>query len=72
MEVPFQTADDRKCQPDGPRADGEGGTDVDGLVEVRTGAAELERSQVAESVAYWRKRAGGRLAIAKPVDRVVP
>lgn len=46
IEVPFKTNDERSCQPDGILRTTRAGRTWTALVEVKTGAAELERSQV--------------------------
>jgi hypothetical protein len=46
IEVPFKTADDRTCRPDGLIQTSRAGRTWTVLVEVKTGAAELERPQV--------------------------
>jgi hypothetical protein len=46
IEVPFRTADDRTCFPDGLVQTSRAGRTWTALVEVKTGSAELERAQV--------------------------
>lgn len=46
IEVPFKATDDRSCQPDGVLRTTRAGRTWTALVEVKTGAAELERPQV--------------------------
>jgi hypothetical protein len=46
IEVPFKTGDDRTCYPDGLLEISRAGRTWTALVEVKTGAAELERPQV--------------------------
>lgn len=46
IEVPFKTGDDRTCYPDGLLEVTRAGRTWTALVEVKTGAAELERAQV--------------------------
>jgi hypothetical protein len=46
IEVPFKTADERSCSPDGLLEVVRAGRAWTALVEVKTGAAELERPQI--------------------------
>lgn len=46
IEVPFKTQGDRSCQPDGLLQTTRAGRTWTALVEIKTGASELERTQV--------------------------
>jgi hypothetical protein len=46
IEVPFTTADERACRPDGVVQTSRAGRTWTVLIEVKTGAAELDRQQV--------------------------